>query len=284
MREFDRVVTDYKKLGGLPHFRDTNITVSAIVRMVMADKSNADILAHYPELQPEDIQEALALAISNLVMNIGATRFDLFGKMSSVIGALGLLSDPEDFDSDERIMLAQMADENAQTTTKLIYDLQEWSRYAHLGTVDNFTSIDISDILTELINSHNRDASETTLKINTPDVLPEVRADHFPLFAALRAVTAMDWTARWENTINLTVQQRVNFLTISVRKLFQHEGSGSYRFTSFIENLNSSMTYPSKIAIAALIIHQHGSELKIMPDEDGVTFEFELPVWQDEET
>lgn len=60
--KLDRITIDSGRCGGQPTVRDLRIPIATILREVAAGKSNAEILDAYPELEPEDIRQALAYA------------------------------------------------------------------------------------------------------------------------------------------------------------------------------------------------------------------------------
>jgi uncharacterized protein (DUF433 family) len=60
--KFDRITIDSGRCGGQPTVRDLRIPVATIVREVAAGRSNAQVLDAYPELEIEDIRQALAYA------------------------------------------------------------------------------------------------------------------------------------------------------------------------------------------------------------------------------
>lgn len=53
-------------MGGTPCIRGMRIPVAAIVGMVAEDMSQQEILQAYPDLEPEDIREALHYAAEAL--------------------------------------------------------------------------------------------------------------------------------------------------------------------------------------------------------------------------
>ncbi len=59
---FTRITIDVNKMGGVPCIRGLRIPVATVVDMVADGMSEKEILAAYPDLQPEDIQEALRFA------------------------------------------------------------------------------------------------------------------------------------------------------------------------------------------------------------------------------
>jgi uncharacterized protein (DUF433 family) len=59
---FKRVTTNPRQMGGVPCLRGLRIPVATIVALVAEGQSAQDILAAYPDLEPEDIREALLFA------------------------------------------------------------------------------------------------------------------------------------------------------------------------------------------------------------------------------
>jgi uncharacterized protein (DUF433 family) len=59
---FTRITTDPEKMGGVPCIRGLRIPVATVVEMVAEGMSDDEVLQAYPDLQPEDIREALRYA------------------------------------------------------------------------------------------------------------------------------------------------------------------------------------------------------------------------------
>ena len=59
---FDRITFDPKIMGGRACIRGMRIPVSVIVSQVAHGATVADILQGYPDLEPQDIQQALEYA------------------------------------------------------------------------------------------------------------------------------------------------------------------------------------------------------------------------------
>jgi len=61
---FTRFTVDSAMMGGVPCIRGLRISVATVVGMVAEGMTEAEILVAYPDLQAEDIQEALGYAAS----------------------------------------------------------------------------------------------------------------------------------------------------------------------------------------------------------------------------
>jgi uncharacterized protein (DUF433 family) len=62
MSRFDRITFDTKIMGGRACIRGLRIPVSVIVKQVAHGASINEVLADYPDLNAEDVQEALEYA------------------------------------------------------------------------------------------------------------------------------------------------------------------------------------------------------------------------------
>ncbi len=62
MKQLTRITFNPKVMGGKPCIRGLRVTVGAIVGLVAAGHSFADILKSYPYLEEADLREALAYA------------------------------------------------------------------------------------------------------------------------------------------------------------------------------------------------------------------------------
>jgi uncharacterized protein (DUF433 family) len=59
---FDRITADPQILGGKACIRGMRISVSLVVNLVANGMSVDEIIEEYPDLQPEDIRQALQYA------------------------------------------------------------------------------------------------------------------------------------------------------------------------------------------------------------------------------
>ena len=62
MEKLNRIIVDPKICLGQPTVRGTRITVSVILKMLAAGKTVQDVLEAYPELEPEDVHQAIKYA------------------------------------------------------------------------------------------------------------------------------------------------------------------------------------------------------------------------------
>jgi len=64
--QFSRITVDARQLAGVPCIRGLRIPVATVVGMVADGMTTSEILDAYPDLQDEDVREALRFAAEAL--------------------------------------------------------------------------------------------------------------------------------------------------------------------------------------------------------------------------
>ncbi len=66
MQRFDRITWNPNQMNGQPCIRGMRLTVRRVVEAVALYLAREDLFRNYPELEPDDVQQALAFAAANL--------------------------------------------------------------------------------------------------------------------------------------------------------------------------------------------------------------------------
>jgi uncharacterized protein (DUF433 family) len=66
MKTFDRITIDPARLSGQPCIRDLRITVKRVLEALATYPDRAELKREYPELEDQDIEQALAYAAASL--------------------------------------------------------------------------------------------------------------------------------------------------------------------------------------------------------------------------
>ena len=66
MEAFDRITINPETMNGQPCIRNMRLTVRRVLEALAAYPDRDALLADYPDLEPEDIRQALAWAAHNL--------------------------------------------------------------------------------------------------------------------------------------------------------------------------------------------------------------------------
>jgi uncharacterized protein (DUF433 family) len=59
---YERITVEPEKMGGVPCIRGLRIPVATIVGLLAEGATESEILREYPDLEPEDLREALRYA------------------------------------------------------------------------------------------------------------------------------------------------------------------------------------------------------------------------------
>ncbi len=65
MKGFKRITFDVNMMGGQACIRGMRIPVSLVVNLIANEMATDEIIKEYPDLEPEDIKEALQYASNN---------------------------------------------------------------------------------------------------------------------------------------------------------------------------------------------------------------------------
>lgn len=63
---FERITTDPQQMGGLPCIRGLRVPVAAVVDMVAEGMTTDEIIDAYPDLETEDVGQALHYAAESV--------------------------------------------------------------------------------------------------------------------------------------------------------------------------------------------------------------------------
>ena len=66
MAEYTRITMDPEQCGGMPCIRGLRIPVATVVAMLADGLTEAEVLRDLPDLEPDDIREALRFAAETL--------------------------------------------------------------------------------------------------------------------------------------------------------------------------------------------------------------------------
>jgi uncharacterized protein (DUF433 family) len=66
MARFNRITWNPSQMNGQPCIRGMRLSVRRVVEAVALYPDRNDLFRNYPELEPEDVQQALAFAAANL--------------------------------------------------------------------------------------------------------------------------------------------------------------------------------------------------------------------------
>ena len=77
MTNFDRITVNPNRMNGQPCIRDLRLTVRRVLELLALYPDRAELQREYPELQEEDIQQALAYAAASLEDRIVELSYEI---------------------------------------------------------------------------------------------------------------------------------------------------------------------------------------------------------------
>lgn len=75
--EFDRITTNPDRLNGQPCIRNLRLTVKRVLEVLALYPDREELYREFPELEDEDIRQALAFAAANLDDRIVAFSYEV---------------------------------------------------------------------------------------------------------------------------------------------------------------------------------------------------------------
>jgi uncharacterized protein (DUF433 family) len=66
MTNYDRITSNPNRMNGQPCIRDLRLTVRRVLELLALYPERAELFREYPDLQEEDIRQALAYAAASL--------------------------------------------------------------------------------------------------------------------------------------------------------------------------------------------------------------------------
>lgn len=145
-----------------------------------------------------------------------------------------------------------------------------YSRYARPDLQES----DLKKIFEEILSQSGR---AQNVKLELPAELPTIKSSY-----TLRSALSVLLHPSFE--FDLKHQGNTETCTVQITRSGQTELSVRIFHNLLIINHRSPqlLLYPGKpLAVADLIIQQHGSQLEIIPSDSGTEFRFTLPIWQD---
>ncbi|MCB9452574.1 MAG: DUF433 domain-containing protein [Anaerolineaceae bacterium] len=290
MRTFTHITTDPAVNNGLASIRDTGILVSEVVQRVMAGQSEADVLAAYPVLEHEDVFEALGYAVKDLIQSIAEWKNEGLTSLTSIMSYSALSLGKHAYNASQDFDIPNFNDETRQQFLETIYArsfsavaawryLRSWSYSAYEQSHHAPQKFLIPHLVDTTLNNLSQFAPDISTHVAISPELPPVKCDWSitdALCYLLAGYSFMLMKQEGVLQVDYANDEQVKFV-------IYREFSGDFRTDEDKKRLVSRAGFRSDpFAIAKVIIRQHGSELDIQVDE-GVTFTFSLPVWNETE-
>ena len=274
--KFDRIVREPFVMGGQPRIRDTNITVNEIVRLSLDGLSQTDILTKYPQLEAEDVHQAMGYGFNEVywAIKFGASEINTHvAPIQSVAYFLGLSSKHS---TDDLKLFADMLDRANQNIYTEIADLRNWTN--HNFSKYHPSQMHIINLQKAIEDLRSRTAVAVNLNSPIPSEKIQIEVNHDFIFAIANLVStkfrAIAYPHGLEKASAIQFSVHDKKLGVTIERKFIEPNEDKYR----VEALTQIGTPEST---TNQVLFQNRCELKVHQKGDSVIFEFELLLWED---
>lgn len=272
MAAFDRILRDPLIAGGQARIRDTKITVTEIVRLSLAGLSQAEILQEYPMLDAEDVHQAVAYGVHDLMTCISYWRHEGLNPLQQIRGYGDLLTGRS-----RGIDPSEISETEKRTWLGIIRDASYRGAacWHHLGNrVYTYYRDEPPTPAPEPLAGFLQAVQDESIKIE-PDIRLHITPldTHANMQGSPRLITAVtNLITAGKNTFKPEVKMILQLNEAHIH--FRIERKLQYRDDK-ISHLTSTAT---AISTASFLLHQHGSQLAIQQKKEQVTYTFDIPL------
>jgi uncharacterized protein (DUF433 family) len=272
---FDRITQDPNVLDGLPTIRDTGITVSELVKALMGGKTADEVLAEQPHLESEDVTQALMRGVRDLLAAMSLVGLDLRNHLTS-IQVSGMVHNKkfDDLTAEARTDLIDSIMQSTSDAKERLWDYTLWAEWIYDSSRPTITEYFERKTLNELVESALKKSGQGEHQVVGLDEPVLIRSS-WCLERAIRALIVNRLDLPLNTGASITVVRTEQSPSLEINRYSEKMSQFPYVEGHY---LNGTAT---PLFVVAHIIRQHGSQLKIHPTEDGVTFEFDLPIWSE---
>ena len=283
---FDRITPQRADKPGQAFIRDTNITVSEVVKLVVGGKRVDEVLAQYDDLEIEDVHQALAFSVDDLRHTVDRWVHERYRFLTIPLQYATLLDNQsgilESATNNDKVK-HQIQKELVKTTLWVLpeekrgwHHLANWVNlnYSHLGSSEP-QKMSISEFEETLAQNLVEYPAIPPIELDIENNLPDFLAPKQLVYLILN-LTSNEVAFRYivESSKLKIVQKDEKHLLFLLK----------CQLKDTITNFEAIDIFEPAIphSISALILREHGCDLQTEITDHGVTFSLELPIWKDD--
>lgn len=268
---FDRIVRQPMVNGGLACIRDTGVTVSEVVQLALSGHDQAEILMKYPQLDTQDIHQALAYSISDTLNTLVYWKHEGIKYLSTARGYSEMLADQAPFINADEISEEERKEWLMQVFNYSRIAISQWQqlrdatfrRYSRETL--HLKATPVTELAEKLATALEEETPNVKGQIITEDDLPAIPVDDY----LMRAL------------VNLMAGEANSFEPESEIRIFAHGSGVAFRVKRHIKYAydEDKLFAPGRaFATADVIIHQYGGALQVDVQDREVTLIFALDI------
>ncbi|HEX2906728.1 MAG TPA: DUF433 domain-containing protein [Phototrophicaceae bacterium] len=271
MRQFDRITFDVTINSGQASIRDTGITVSEIVQKLVHEKTTAEVLAEYPGLEAEDVEEALAYAVKDLMDAVAAWRHETHRPLTYVTGYSEFVQRGLGTEEQRKIYLNIVAQKSQEVRD--LADLPNlWMRIHYGNPSIDWEQFSLSQFIERSL--YQLQPFVTIQTIISTDGL-QLKANYEITTAVYLLVNNWYLTKLKPGSAMKICEENDKEIWISIFR----ESENKEPPLREAEIYNWEL---SPFTLARQIIQRHNLDFQVIPSDEGLTFKFRLPIWKDD--
>ncbi|GAB1420142.1 hypothetical protein MASR2M15_02240 [Anaerolineales bacterium] len=281
MNNHNQITQDPNKYGGQAYIIDTDILVNQVVQEALKGTSYKEIETMF-NLTDEIILQAMAYAIEDMLHAFSIWKHDSAAPITGIIGYSQILSGKlemlERMPSEQKQKWAKSITFEAKRAADYWAHLNNWLRINYaIEKRPELTDMKLSELLPE--PQFPKNAPQTEAIISKIEENPSFHVlDVMPQALSILIVEPLAppfvEVENYQPECKIQVDKKTAHFSISRQFALKADGS---RFHKKIEDLFKPST---SLAIAALILQQSGTELRVQESEDRITFIFSLTIKQ----
>jgi uncharacterized protein (DUF433 family) len=270
---FERIGSDPKLFSQIARIRDTGITVSQVVSQLVNGTPVSAVLAQYPQLEMDDIVQALSFAVTSMIEVNAVVAHDARKPLSIILGYAGILTEAG-ISEPERIEFSQQIVDQATRSSSIWNEMAEWAKFRYGFREMPCEQTNLPKVLESAVATAVQEHPGTAVEVKQPDTLPDVCGNMY----LARAVTYLlsDETALCLNPQSvIEVQPPADGrVTVRVQRAYPAPPASLPPAESFFSAERGGLY------IASRMLQSLGSSVRAEPGAEHVTFVFALDVWK----
>jgi uncharacterized protein (DUF433 family) len=271
--QFPRLTYDTSVLGGEIRIRDLDITVHEIVRLATSGTSEADILQQFPQLEAEDIHQALVYSIRELSEVIGIWKNEALTPLTGIRAYSEILLGKHQIAITEELRQQsyQLFFRNSLRAISCWWNLGDWVNFRFRRHDTHRITSPFAQVIETLLRDISKPGFETTLHVDVTENLPSVKANQY-LEDAIQILVSDTAFSYLKPQATLTAQvSDSKYLAIQISRPYENESIDT-------PTMNHLFSTGTPFNLANSVLQEHQCKLDVQIDNTEVIFTVQLPI------
>jgi len=274
---FSRITRNAHEFGGQPYINNTDITINQILVESLQGKTLLEIQKQFPQLEPDDIHQALAYSIQDIRNGISYWRHDGMTPLTQIKGYSEILVGKTEFDDLDTIPNEQKQQWMSIIHTSCQRGIARWEQMRH------WLNIQYSDVSENDLDVYQIEYFVHSLKQTALDYEPTLMFDNISvpknihLEANTNTIPILSSTLAFaKNTfkpeVKLSATLEDHDINFSITRELAYPD----------DNIDKLLNIPhTPFATAFTFFSKQHLRFSIQHEEHHVMFKITLPLWHE---